>query len=82
MRPESAGQWADALDAELEQRFDGVVSDQIGFAYADGSAAGVEVVSGEQAEALGLDEEVLASADGRWHVRWDAARRWWVSCAP
>jgi hypothetical protein len=74
----SAADWAEALDEEM--RFlrgtdhHACSHEIITWAYVHGSAAGVEIVRGADADG----SPRLASADGRWVVRYDEPNDWWV----
>jgi hypothetical protein len=74
----TAADWAEALDKEM--RFLRVTDHRacsfeiITWAYVHGSAAGVEIVR----EADAKVSRRLASADGRWIVRYDEPNDWWV----
>ena len=74
----TAADWAEALDEEM--RFLRVTDHRacsyeiITWAYVHGSAAGVEIVREADVNA----SRQLASADGRWIVRYDEPNDWWV----
>jgi hypothetical protein len=71
----TAREWTDALDIELASTR-GSVSDQIGYAYAKGTAAGVSL----SYDHPDIDDErgVLVSADEGWVVYFDPRTRWWT----
>jgi hypothetical protein len=74
----SAAEWAEAIDEEMRhfRMTDHRVRcyEIIMWAYAKGSAAGVEIAR----EAVDNASRRLTSADGRWVVRYDELNDWWV----
>src|SRR5919109_5650787 len=74
----SAAEWAEAIDEEMRHFR---ITDHrvrsyeiITWAYANGSAAGVEIARDPDDNS----SHRLTSADGRWVIRYDEPNDWWV----
>lgn len=82
--PISAADWANALDAVTGKgsRINGETvfspSDVISWAFANGTAGGVPIASGDEHEQRGLRDGELLSADGHWIARWADQDGYWT----
>ena len=70
----TADEWATALDAELGQLYHGIVSDQVGAAFAAGTACGVGIAY----DADDREGRRFVSVDGRWEARFEQSAGWWT----